>query len=317
MNPRRLNASNRRDPNLFLTQMAREGRKVTLVGSVVNLFLIVLKFVAGFLGNSQALIADAIHSLSDLFTDAVVLLGIKVGTKGADETHHFGHGRYETLASSVVGGSLIVVAFFIASGALSGILHQDKAHPTWLAVGAALISIILKEGLYRYTVSQGAAIKSAAVAANAWHHRSDALSSLAVLFGVAGARIRPEWHILDSYAALIVSIFILKVGFNILRASIREFTDTAPDAAVLKKIRECVREVPGVLDFHDLRVRTSRSLYHMEVHVVVDRNLKVAEGHRIAKEVEFCLAEEVEGIGRVIVHVDPSVGEERVDSPFS
>lgn len=290
-----------------------EGRDITLVGSVVNLLLIVLKLVAGFFGHSQALIADAIHSVSDLFTDAVVLLGLKVGSKEADESHHFGHGRQETLASSIVGVALIGVAVYIGYKAGMNIYYHDETHPTWMAVGAAVLSIGLKEALYRYTILVGKRIKSTAVVANAWHHRSDALSSVAVLIGVVGAQLRPDWHILDAYAAFIVSFFILKVGVDVMGASIREFTDAAPDHEVLEKMRSCIRSVHGVRGFHDLRVRTSRNRYQMELHVEVDGDLKVTQGHKIAKEVELCLIEAIEDVGQVIVHVDPST-EQTLDS---
>ena len=182
---------------------SRQGRNITLIGAVVNLFLIAIKFVAGLFGHSQALIADAVHSVSDLFTDAVVLLGLRMGRKGPDQDHHFGHARYETLASTFVGATLVVVAAYLGLSAAFDIFHHTESHPTLVTVGAAGLAIILKEVLYRYTIHVGRRIKSAAIQANAWHHRSDALSSVAVLLGVGGAQINPDWHILDAYAALV------------------------------------------------------------------------------------------------------------------
>jgi cation diffusion facilitator family transporter len=210
------------------TKGANSGERVTVIGVVANAFLIVLKFLAGIFGHSQALIADAIHSISDFFTDAVVLVGLRMGRKAPDEDHHFGHGRIETTASGIVGVSLLVVAVFIGYDASRDIYLHTESHPTWLAIAGAAISILVKEFLYRYTIIVGRRIKSAAVTANAWHHRSDALSSVAVLIGVTAAQIKPDWHILDAYAALLVTFFIVKVALEILRDALREITDTAP-----------------------------------------------------------------------------------------
>ena len=291
------------------TTSARAGRSVTLVGALVNVLLILLKFFAGIFGNSQALIADAVHSVSDLFTDAIVLIGLRVGRKAPDEEHPFGHGRIETLASAMVGMALIATALYLGIEATLNIYRHTEYHPTNLALIGAGVSIALKEALYHYTVHIGRRIKSQLIIANAWHHRSDSLSSVAVFMGVAGALINPSLYILDSFAAVLVSFFIVKVGLEILRDSLREFTDTAPPPEILDKISDCTRSVEGVLDTHDLRVRTSGGMYQMETHIVVDGQLTVSEGHRIAKAVESCLAEEIEDLDRVIVHVDPAIEE--------
>ena len=283
----------------------KAGRKVTLLGLLVNAFLILLKFFAGIFGGSQALIADAVHSVSDLFTDAVVLLGIKIGRKPPDKEHHFGHARIETLASAIVGLALIGTAVYLGIDAALNIHRHTEYHPTGIALIGAGVSIAMKEALYRYTVLIGRRIKSQLLVANAWHHRSDALSSVAVLLGVAGTLINPTWHILDALAALIVSFFIIKVGFDILRKTLHEFTDTAPRPEIIEKLMQISRAVKGVMDAHDLRVRTSGGLYQAEIHIVVDGQLTVAEGHRIAKTVERCLTDEMDELDRVIVHVDP------------
>jgi cation diffusion facilitator family transporter len=295
------------------TESAKAGRSVTLVGVMVNAFLILFKFFAGIFGQSQALIADAVHSVSDLFTDFVVLLGLRIGRKAPDERHHFGHARIETLASFIVGLTLMATALYLGIKASWNIYHHTEYHPTWLALVGAGVSIALKESLYHFTIHIGRRIKSSAIVANAWHQRSDALSSVAVLLGVAGAHIKPSWHILDSYAALCVSFFIIKVGLEILWGAVREFTDTAPQPEILSKIRQCTLSVDGVVDMHDLRVRTSGGLHQMELHIVVDGRLTVSEGHRIAKAVEGCLAEEVADLDRTIVHVDPEMEEKEVE----
>ena len=290
----------------------REGRRITWIGVVANAFLIALKFAAGIFGHSQALIADAIHSISDFFTDAVVLVGLATGRKAPDADHHFGHARMETTASGVVGISLLLVAVFIGYDAAQDIYHHTESHPTWLAIVGAALSILVKEFLYRYTVLVGQRIKSPAVMANAWHHRSDALSSVAVLIGVTAAQMRPDWHILDAYAALLVSFFIVKVALDILRNMLREITDTAPEPEIIEKMTACIRGVPNVIGIHDLKARTVGGRYQLSVHVVVDPNLTVIEGHNAAREVERCLLSEIEDFGEVTVHIDP-VGAE--DTP--
>ncbi len=284
---------------------AKAGRSVTLIGALVNGILILFKFLAGVFGQSQALIVDAVHSVSDLFTDVIVLVGLRIGRKAPDEEHPFGHARIETLASAGVGLALIATALYLGIKASLNIYSHSEYHPTVLALIGAGISIILKEVLYHYTIHAGRRIKSRLVVANAWHHRSDALSSVAVFLGIAGTYIKPSWHILDSFAALLVSFFIIKVGLEILGSTLREFTDTAPRPGTLSKIRHCIRNIEGVIDMHDLRVRTSGGFYQMETHIVVDGQLTVTEGHRIAKLVESCLDEEVEDLDRVIIHVDP------------
>ena len=295
------------------TESAKAGRSVTLVGVLVNAFLILFKFLAGVFGQSQALIADAVHSVSDLFTDFVVLLGLRIGRKAPDEEHPFGHARIETLASATVGLALIATALYLGIEAALNIYRHTEYHPTGLALIGAAVSIALKEGLYHYTVHTGRRIKSQLVVANAWHHRSDALSSVAVFLGIGGARLKPTWYVLDSFAALLVCFFIVKVGLDILRTTLREFTDTAPQPEILNKIANCIRSVEGVIDMHDLRVRTSGGLYQMETHIVVDGQVTVTEGHRIAKAVESCLAEEVADVDQIIVHVDPAIEDKKTE----
>ncbi len=287
------------------TDATRAGTSVTLIGVLANSVLIVFKLAGGILGQSQALIADAAHSVSDLFSDAVVLVGIRTGRRAADHDHPFGHGRFETLSSGVVGILLLGAALYLGVEAGSSIYHHTESHPTWLALIAAGFSILVKESLYRYTMHVGRRIKSQVIMANAWHQRSDALSSVAVFIGVAGARLNPDWHILDAYAALIVSLLVLKVGAEVLWRSLQELTDTAPPPEVLDKMGRCISGVDGVLGHHDLKVRTSGGQYQMEAHIVVNGSLTVIEGHGIAKAVEFCLNEEIEDLSQVIIHVDP------------
>lgn len=285
----------------------RDARTVTLVGVLVNTILFLLKLMTGIFGNSQALIADAVHSISDLFTDVVVLIGLKIRHKPPDEKHHFGHARVETLASSFVGIILIGTALYLGIDSAFNIYSHAESHPTTLALMGAAASVVLKEVLYQYTIRTGRRINSQLIVANAWHHRSDALSSVAVLVGVAGTQIEPSWYFLDAFAALLVSFFIVKVGLDILKEALHEFTDTAPEPEVIDKIRHCVLTVNGVNAAHDLKVRTSGGRYQMEIHIVVDGQLTVLEGHKLAKAVENCLIEDVGNFDRITVHVDPDM----------
>jgi cation diffusion facilitator family transporter len=281
-------------------------RSVTLIGGIVNALLIGLKSTMGVLGNSQALIADAVHSVSDLFTDMVVLFGIWRGRKPPDETHPFGHGRIETLSTAFVGIALIGTALYLGIHSALNIYFHKAYHPTLLAIIGAGLSIAAKEALYHYTIHTGRRLSSPLIIANAWHHRSDALSSIAVLLGVVGARIKPEWNILDAYAALLVSFLIIKVGMEISAKAFRELSDAAPAPEIIQQIKTCTLGVEGVMDAHDLRVRTSAGKIQLEIHIVVDGSQTVVEGHRIAKNVEACLLEDIEGLSRVIIHMDPT-----------
>jgi len=294
--------------DMFDTEIASDdsGRSVTIVGALVNIFLIILKGLAGVFGHSQALIADAIHSISDLFTDVVVLLGLRYGRRAPDAEHHFGHARIETMASTIVGMALIGTAIYIGKDAALNIYRHAEYHPKGMAVVAAAIAVALKEALYHFTVHVGRRIKSRLLVANAWHHRSDAFSSVAVLLGVTVAYFKPTWNILDSYAALLVSFFIIKVGYEIIIQTINEFTDAAPKSEILDKIKKCAMSVDGVIQAHDLRVRISGSRYQMEIHILVDGRLSVLKGHRLAKTVEKRIEEEVDDVGSMIVHVDPA-----------
>ena len=286
-------------------ESGRAGLRVTWIGALANLVLVLAKFIGGVLGNSQALIADAVHSVSDSVTDAVVLVGVRAGRRAPDSDHAFGHGRIETLTSAVVGTILVLVGVLLGYNAAVAVYEHSGSHPTWLALAAAIASIVVKETLYRYTIRVGQRIRSAAVIANAWHHRSDALSSVAVVVGVSAALIEPSWHILDSWAAILVAVFIVKVGLEIVWGAGKEMIDTAPAPEALERIRRLVNAVEGVLESHDLRVRTSSGLMLVQVHVLVDGEQTVKGGHAIADEVEETLLAE-DDICDVIVHMDPA-----------
>ncbi len=283
----------------------REAQRVTWLGLLLNLALVGMKLGAGVLGHSQALIADAVHSASDLVSDGVVLAGLRLGRAPADQGHHFGHARLETLAGALVGLALLAAAVLMGVQAVVDIYRQAPHHPNWLAPAAAAVSLVVKELLYQRTMRLGRRLNSTALKANAWHHRSDALSSLAVLLGAGAAVLDPAWHLLDAYAAFVVCLFVVAAGVEITREAVRELTDTAPEPGVVRRMQECARRVPGVAGVHDLKARLSGGRYLVELHLEVDGDLSVRRGHAIAKEVECRLREELPGVEKVITHIDP------------
>lgn len=286
-------------------QSKNDGQRITWIGLWANVVLTGIKFVGGWLGHSQALVADAIHSLSDLFSDAVVLWGLRMRGKAADANHHFGHGRMETMAAAVVGLILAAASAILLYDSWLDLTGPPQPQPTSLALLVALVSIVVKEVLYQATTRVGKRIHSQAVQANAWHHRSDALSSIAVFVGVGIAMIWPSVHWADSAATIAVALMILYAGFMTVWRSMRELSDAAPPQEVIGSIQHCVLTVPGVQNYHDLKVRTSGGLIQAQIHVAVPKDLTVAEGHAIAKTVELCLLRDVEGLDQVIVHIDP------------
>lgn len=288
-----------------------QGRNVTIAGMMANLALVGAKIWGGVLAQSQALIADGIHSVSDLVSDGVVLWGLKWGRRGADERHPFGHGRIETLAALFVGVSLAAAGIAMGWSAARDIYFGRTGHPAFLAAVVAGISIVAKEVLYRYTRLVGKRIRSTALISNAWHHRSDALSSVAVLIGVVGAQLNPRWDVLDACAAIVVSALIVQVGATFVFAALNELIDTAPEKRIVDQIESCAYRVKGVLDVHDLRTRTSGGKIFAEIHIMVNGDITVREGHAVAKAVEQCLCEEVPRLDKAIVHVDPTELEEQ------
>lgn len=295
-------------PAIDPEQRARDsadGLRVTWVGLVINLALVGLKFWGGVVGRSQALIADAVHSLSDLFSDVVVLLGLRWGRKEADDDHPYGHGRIETIASVFVGLTLFAAGIGIAYNAIDSIYAHRISQPTTIALVMALVSIVSKEWMYWYTVKVGRRIHSPALIGNAWHHRSDAFSSVAVFIGLLATQINPAWHLADAVAALLVSVLILRVGGQLCYQAFRELADTAPEEQILAELQQRAEAVPGVLQVHDLKARHSGPQLLVEMHVVVDGAMTVFDGHEIAREVRLRLLEDMEVVSEVFVHLDP------------
>ena len=289
----------------------KEIYKVTLVGSAVNVLLTVFKFVAGIAGHSAAMTADAVHSLSDLLTDAVVLLFVRIGAKPEDESHDYGHGKYETLATTVIGIALATVAVGIGWKAVEALLFWHRGGtlpaPGMLALWAALVSVILKELVYRYTVRRGRKLNSPAVEANAWHHRSDALSSLGTLAGIGGAILLGDrWTVLDPLAGFIVSLFILRVAYKLLKQGLDELMEASLPDEIEKEILEVVTSFPDVRDPHHLRTRRIGSRYAIELHIRMDGQMPLAEAHARTCEIEQALKTRFGESTHITLHVEPT-----------
>lgn len=287
----------------------RIARHVTLVGSVIDFVLGVAKIVAGYLANSQALIADGVHSFSDLATDAMVLVAAKHGARDADETHPYGHGRFETIATVMLGGALVAVAVGIAWDAVDRLFNPTELlEPGFWAFGVALASVLSKEWIYHYTMRVARQLRSKMLEANAWHSRSDAISSIVVLVGLIGTMMGLTY--LDAIAAVVVALMVAKVGWDLAWHSIQELADAALEAERVKAIRDTITDVDGVRELHMLRSRRMGQDALVDVHVLVRPWLSVSEGHMIAVEVEQRLKGRFDEITDVLVHIDPEDDEQ-------
>ena len=288
----------------------REIYRVTIVGSVVNMLLLIFKFVAGIVGNIAAMVADAVHSLSDFVTDIVVILFVRLSGRPADEDHGYGHGKFETLATLFVSLVLFGVAVMLFVGGVKDIVAvargRQLAEPTMVALIAAVISIIAKELLYHYTVKCGEKLNSQVVVANAWHHRSDAFSSIGVLAGVGGAMfLGGSWAVLDPIAATIVSLFIVKVAYSLLMPSLEELLERSLPKDVEQRIEQIILSVDGVSSPHHLRTRRIGSAYAIEVHIRMDGNLTLTQAHAVTTAVERLLKQEFGDSTHVGIHTEP------------
>ena len=283
----------------------RQMRTVTLVGSAVDLVLGVVKLVVGWAAQSQALIADGVHSLSDLITDVVVVLAAKHSQQEADEDHPYGHGRIETVASVAIGVALILVGVGITYDATYRLFHPELLlKPEFWALLAAAFSVLCKEAVYRYTLHHARKLRSTLLRANAWHSRSDALSSIVVIVGVAGAMAGLGY--VDAIAAAIVAVMVSKIGWDIGWSSVRELVDTGLEPHQVQLIRERIIAVDGVAALHMLRTRKMGGKALIDVHIILDNaRLSVSEGHQISEMVRTQLIEGDADVIDVTVHIDP------------
>lgn len=284
--------------------------RVTIVGTLVNALLVAVKFVAGIMGRSSALVADAVHSLTDFVSDIVVLVFVRISGKPRDAEHEYGHGKFETLATMIIGVLLAAAGLgLLINGAkqvwdsLNGLSLPE---PTWIALAVAIISIILKEILYRYTVNEGRRLSSDAVIANAWHHRSDAISSIGTMIGIGGAMFFGErWRILDPLAAVIVSFFIIKAGYDIIKPSINELLEASLPTEQTDEITEIIHSVDGVKGLHNLRTRKIGNAIAIDVHVKMDGNLRLTDAHEIATRIERAIRDRYGDGSMINVHMEP------------
>lgn len=280
-----------------MAEREKEIYKVTALGSVGNILLTVLKFIAGILGRSSAMIADAIHSLSDLITDFIIIIFVKTASKPRDKTHEYGHGKFETLATFIVGAILIIVGIGILINGIEDCIKCFQGHPQeapgWIALIVAAISIILKEALYHITLHVGKKWNSDVVVANAWHHRTDSISSIATLLGIAGAMFLGEkWRVLDPLAATLVSFFIIKVGYDVCRPSVDELLERSLPQETEKKICNIIENIDGVRKYYDLCTRRIGNRIAIECIINLDKDLSLVEADMIARKIELNLKKE-------------------------
>ena len=291
-------------------QRNKEIYKVTLVGGAVNVILLLFKFAAGIIGHSAAMVADAVHSLSDFLTDIIVMLFVHISSKPRDKSHDYGHGKYETLAMTIIGFALLAVAIGIIYSGLISIRQwlsgEQLEAPGLLALWAALLSIVLKEAVYHYSMIKAHQLNSQAVEANAWHHRSDALSSIGTAIGIGGAIfLGQRWAVLDPLASVIVGLFIVKVSLSLLRGGIGDLMEQSLPDEVEAEILQLVATVPGVVEPHDLRTRRIGNHYAIELHILMDGDITLCQAHDKATEVEDLLRSRYGEDTHIAVHVEP------------
>jgi cation diffusion facilitator family transporter len=279
---------------------------VTILGAVANSILVVLKAAAGLAGGSSVLVADAVHSLSDLATDVLVLVGLRVSAKPPDEDHPYGHGRFETLAMVVLAGVLLAAAAGIVWDASNRL--AEPGTPATITLWVAALSVAVKETLFHVTLRVGRRHNSSLVIANAWHQRSDALSSVAAFAGILGARM--GFPILDPAAAVVVAALIVKIAVQLLGQALREFTDAALERSILQELGAHIRRLPGVVSFHELRARRMGSRVLVDLHVEVEGSTTVSDGHQVAERVRQLVFQKQAGVSEVLVHVDPEPDED-------
>ncbi len=281
-------------------------RKITLAGLFANVILSIVKLVIGLAGNSQAVVADALHSFSDTSSDFVILFGVKYWTAPADDCHPFGHQKIESFVTICIGVILIGVACGIGYNAVLGLMTPtSRPNLSWITFIAPLLSFVVKEILFRVTYKVGVETHSSSVKANAWHHRTDALSSLPVFVAVLATLINPRLAFLDQVGAIIVSVFIIKVGLDILMSSMGELLDSSMSSEDLEAIEKAIIITPDVRGVHKIRTRQLAGSFYMDLHLEVDGNLTVSEGHDISEKVKEVLIDQNSRIIDVMVHLEP------------
>ncbi len=293
----------------------REIRKVTWVGLFVNLILSLIKFIMGILGHSQAVVADAVHSVSDMVTDIAVLVGVKYWSAPPDKDHPYGHWRIETIITGFIGLALVAVAVGIGYNAIVTLKEQYIQTPTWIAIIGAFVSIIVKEILYHWNVRIWKKVKSSALIANAWHHRSDALSSIFALIAVGISVIKPELAFVDRVGAIIVSLIILKVSWDIVFPALKKLSDSGASVNEREQILSFALKVKGVKDVHAIRTRNVGRGLFVDMHVLVKGDISIYEGHSISEKVREEIINNGPDVLDVVVHIEPYI--ENKDNPIA
>lgn len=293
-----------------MAKREKEIYRVTIIGTLVNVVLIVLKLLAGIFGRSSAMLADAVHSMSDFITDVMVIVFVRIAGKPSDKDHDYGHGKYETLGTLIIGIFLAFAGIGLMANGIEKIISSIRGEllpcPTMFALIIAVVSIVSKEWLYRYTVKKGHQLESQAVVANAWHHRSDAISSIGTLIGIGGAMaLGGFWRILDPIAAVVVSVFIIKSGYDIIRPCMSELLEASLSDEQEHEIIKIIDSVEGIEGVHRLRTRRIGNAIAIDIHALMDGGQTLREAHNKASEAERVLRDRFGSNAIINIHMEP------------
>ncbi len=280
-----------------------KANKAIRISIILNIGLTIFKIVAGVLGQSSAMIADGFHTLSDIISSIVVFFGLKIASKKADKKHPYGHDKYELIFSKVLSSLLIITGLVIGYESFNKLIAKDFSKPGSIAIFAAVLSIIVKEIMFRFTIKTAKEIKSLSLEADAWHHRSDVYSSIATFLGILGARY--GYPILDPILALVVALLIIKVGLDIYMESVSGLVDEAADKEMIENIKDCVLSIEEIKEFEDLKTRKFGSKVYIDIDIKVDGQMTVEEGHEIAKKLHDKVEEKYSDVKHIMVHVEP------------
>lgn len=281
------------------------GNRISKITIIVNVVLSAIKVLAGIIGRSGAMIADGMHSLSDVLSTIAVMLGLKLAKQPDDEDHPYGHEKMEPVMAKILASILLITALLIGFNGIKSIINGTTVVPEKIAMYAAILSIIVKEWMYRYTVKGAKKIESSALMADAWHHRSDAFSSIGTLIGIAGARM--GYPILDPIASLVICVLITKVAIDIYKQAINQLVDHCADAKTIEKIKNEIQKTNGVINVDELKTRLHANRLYVDVEICVNRNLSVCEAHEIAEKVHNTVEGLDNRIKHCMVHVNPNI----------
>lgn len=284
-----------------------DGIRITVISLCLQVFFILSKAIIGYLGNSAALLADSFHSVSDMFSDIALIIGLHMASRPKDSTHHYGHGKIENYVTHIIGMMIVFLGGAIFYHAVSRIVCAVKpSTPHIMTIIPAIICIIVQEILYRVTIKTGKKIKSRGVIANAWHHRSDAMTSVITLIGIALTRAFPKLYFMDMFMAGIIACFVISVGFHLFWQAIKDIIDTAPSKKIYNRIVTTTQNVKGVVNVHNVRARYYSSYIFLDAHVKVDPSISVKAGHDIAHAVVDALKAKIPDLIDVVIHIEPS-----------